>query len=315
MTWLVTGGAGYIGAHVVREFLSAGISIVVIDDLSTGIRERVPGAVPFYEGSVLDGTLLDHVLVTHEVIGVVHLAGKKSVPESICEPELYALVNTGGTESLMDACLRNKVRFVVFSSTAAVYGTVHSQNPITEDLDVAPINPYGVTKLEAEYAIEKATTTGKLDAIVFRYFNVGGAAASDLQDLSSGNLIPVVWRAIQENEPVHVFGTHLPTRDGTCIRDYVHVEDLAAAHLAAAKYLERGPRRTFEVINLGTGTGSTVFEVLAAVGNSEGVTVDWVPAPPREGDPVASTCDASKAALLLGWRANRALMDVVHRYH
>lgn len=313
MTWLITGGAGYIGAHVVRVFLKAGLRVVVLDDLSAGVRTRVPAEVPFYLGSVLDVDLLDRVMQDHTITGVVHMAGKKSVPESVREPDLYAQVNTGGTNALMDACLRNGVHHVVFSSTAAVYGMVDSNDPITEDVQVAPINPYGATKLYAEYAIAKATTTGKMHAIAFRYFNAGGAAEPELEDLHGENLIPIVRRALAAGEPVHVFGTHLPTRDGTCIRDYIHVEDLADAHLAAARYLEQGPRQAFEVINLGTGTGSTVLEVLAAVGAAEGVLVPWVADAPRAGDPVASTCDAGRAQALLNWNPRHTLGAIASR--
>lgn len=313
MTWLITGGAGYIGAHVIRVFRAAGMAVVVLDDLSAGIRERVPAEVPFVQGDVLDGELLDLVMREHAVQGVVHMAGKKSVPESVRKPELYERVNTGGTQVLVDACLRNGVRHVVFSSTAAVYGIVESNALITEDAQVAPINPYGATKLAAEYAIAKGTTTGALDAVAFRYFNVGGAAAPELEELHGENLIPVVRRAIAANQPVHVFGTGLPTRDGTCIRDYIHVQDLAEAHLAAARYLERGARQAFEVINLGTGTGSSVLEVLDAIGRVEGVTVRWVRNKPRLGDPIISTCDASRALDLLNWHATRGLTEIVQR--
>ena len=313
MTWLITGGAGYIGAHVVREFQAAGEPCIVLDDLSAGIRARVPADVPFVQADVLDADALDRVLGTYDIEGVVHLAGKKSVPESVRQPELYLRINTGGTESLLDACSRHGIRHVVFSSTAAVYGIIESDAPVTETAQVAPINPYGETKLAAEHAIEKATTSGRLDAIAFRYFNVGGSAAPELEDLYGENLIPILRRAIDSGESVAVFGTELPTRDGTCIRDYIHVQDLARAHLDAARYLRDGARQSFEVLNLGTGTGSTVLEVIAAVSRAEGVQVPWHPAPPRDGDPVASTCDASLAAEVLQWHPSLALQQIVAR--
>ena len=311
MTWLITGGAGYIGAHVLRAFVAAGMPVVVLDDLSTGVRERVPEAAPFVQGSILDVDLLDAVLVDHAVTGVVHVAGKKSVPESIARPEFYARQNVDGTRVLLAACVRHGVRHFVFSSSAAVYGVIESMQPITEDAPVVPINPYGQSKLDAERLVEKATTDGAIEAIAFRYFNVGGAKEPILEDTIGENLIPIVRRAIAAGKPVRVFGTDLPTRDGTCIRDYIHVEDLAAAHLAAARYLEGAPRAGFEVVNLGTGQGSTVLEVLDAISRAEGVPVPWEPALPRPGDPAASTCDASKAGDLLGWRAEHGLDDIV----
>lgn len=313
MTWLITGGAGYIGAHVVRVFRDAGIDVVVLDDLSAGVRERVPRDVPFYEGSVLDPSLLDHILVAHSVVGVVHLAGRKSVPESVLKPALYARVNVEGTQVLLDACLRSGVGNFVFSSSAAVYGMVDSPAPITEDAPVAPINPYGETKLDAERLLEKATTTGTMQAIAFRYFNVGGAATRELEDVHGGNLIPILYRALESGAPVGVFGTTLDTRDGSCIRDYVHVQDIAEAHLAAARYLMNEPRQAYEVLNLGTGNGSTVLEVIDAVSSAEGQAVPWVAAEPRPGDPVASTCDSSRAGDRLGWRATRTLAQIVTR--
>ncbi len=313
MTWLITGGAGYIGAHVVRVFGDAGESVVVLDDLSAGVRARVPEVVPFYEGSVLDADLLDLVMGSHDIVGVVHMAGKKSAPESVREPELYAHVNSDGTRVLLDACLRHAVRHFVFSSTAAVYGMVDSAAPITEDAPTIPINPYGQTKLDAEHALEKATTWGGIDAIAFRYFNVGGAASMELEDLHGENLLPILYRALDAQSTVQVFGVDLPTRDGSCIRDYVHVQDIAEAHLAAARYLVSGARQAFEVVNLGSGKGSTVLEVIAAVERVTGRSIDWQAAPPRDGDPVASTCDATRAADLLGWHASRTLDEIAAR--
>ena len=313
MTWLITGGAGYIGAHVVRAFRAAGEVCVVLDDLSAGVRSRVPNDVPFVQADVLDADALDRLFAEYAIEGVVHLAGKKSVPESVLQPDLYKRINTDGTKSLLEACLRHQVRHIVFSSTAAVYGIIESDAPVSETAQVAPINPYGETKLAAEHAIEKATTGGELDAIAFRYFNVGGAAAPELEDLHGENLIPILRRAIASDTPVQVFGTDLPTRDGTCIRDYIHVADLADAHLAAARYLRERPRQAFEVINLGSGTGSTVLEVIAAVSEAEGEAVPWQGAEPRIGDPVASTCNASLAATVLDWHPTRTLQEIATR--
>ena len=296
-----------------RAFRAAGEQCVVLDDLSAGVRSRVPSDVPFMQADVLDADALDRLFAEYAIEGVVHLAGKKSVPESVLRPDLYERINTDGTQSLLNACLRHHVRHVVFSSTAAVYGVIASDAPVPETAQVAPINPYGETKLAAEHAIEKATTAGELDAIAFRYFNVGGAAAPELEDLYGENLIPILRRAIASGTPVQVFGTELPTRDGTCIRDYIHVADLADAHLAAALYLREHPRQAFEVINLGTGTGSTVLEVIAAVAEAEGMSVPWQAAEARIGDPVASTCDASLAATVLSWHPTRALQAIATR--
>lgn len=313
MTWLITGGAGYIGAHVVREFRDAGLPVVVLDDLSTGVRDRVPADVPFVQGTILEATLLDRTLAEHLITGVVHIAGKKSVSESVVHPEYYQTQNVDGTGALLAACERHAVRHFVFSSSAAVYGVIDSAEPIDEDAPTVPINPYGQSKLDAERLVEKATTAGAMDAVAFRYFNVGGATEPLLEDVIGENLIPIVRRAIASGTPVRVFGTQLPTRDGSCIRDYIHVADLASAHLDAAMYLERGAQRGFEVINLGTGTGSTVLEVIAAISRAEQTDVSWVAADPRVGDPVASTCDARRAGARLGWQATHSLDDIVTR--
>lgn len=311
VTWLITGGAGYIGAHVVREFLKAAEPVVVIDDLTTGVRERVPSSVRFYEGSILDSNILDRIMTEQRVDGVVHIAGKKSVPESLENPAFYELENVQGTATLLAACMRHGIRHFVFSSSAAVYGSVETPDPIREDVAVHPVNPYGQTKLDAELLVAKATTDGAMNAVSFRYFNVAGAASPTLADRGTANLIPKVYRALEAGEPLEVYGIDHPTRDGTCVRDYIHVEDVAVAHVLAAIYLRDGEHYGHVVVNLGTGTGSTVLEVLAAVGRSVGCQVPWRAAPPRLGDPDASVCDASRAEAMFGWKARRTLDEMV----
>lgn len=312
MTWLITGGAGYIGAHVVKVFDEAGIPTVVLDDLSTGIRTRVPQHIPFVEGTILDAPLLDDVISQHRVTGIVHIAGKKSVPESVERPDFYHRENVGGTQSLLDACSRHDVRNFVFSSSAAVYGMVDTTDPLTEEAQTEPNNPYGQSKLDAERSIEKVVVNTSLRAIVFRYFNVWGAASDALEDVIGDNLFPVVRRALKSGTPMQVFGTDFPTRDGTAIRDYVHVLDIAEAHLLAAENLDKiGTEATFQVMNLGTGTGSTVLEVIGAIGRAAGENVPWIASDARDGDTASSLCNPSLAVRLLNWRCARSINDLM----
>lgn len=317
MNWLVTGGAGYIGAHIVRRLLESGRECVVLDDLSTGSRSRLPDTVPFVLGSILDGELVEETLRDHAVGGVLHLAGKKSAPESVLKPDLYEDVNVKGTQTVLNACKKRSVRAVVFSSTAAVYSGTLTTRSLTEDSALGPINPYGETKLLAEELLHEAASRGEVQVITFRYFNVAGADDWTLADTDGENLIPVLQRALDSGFSVPVFGTDLPTRDGTCIRDYVHVADIADAHLLAVESLERskGTLPPAAVLNLGTGRGATVLEVIAAVeaADREGRRLHWYSAPSRPGDPVSSTCDASRAAEILGWRPRRSLAECASR--
>jgi len=308
MTWMLTGGAGYIGAHIVRAFAAAGLPVVVLDDLSTGIRENVPPEVPFVLASVGDSGAVRAALREHHVTGVLHLAAQKAVGESVAKPLLYWDENVGGMRSLLQSCLDEGVDRVLFSSSAAVFG-----NPpvdfVTEETPVAPMSPYGETKLVGEWMLRDVAAATGLRWAALRYFNVAGAGAPELADRSVNNLVPMTFQALTEGRNPQLFGDDYDTRDGSCIRDYIHVVDLAEAHAAAAARLDEGP--IGEVFNVGRGEGVTVSEVFATVREVTGIdfTVDVVGR--RAGDPAAYFADATKIGKELDWTARLDLTDMV----
>jgi UDP-glucose 4-epimerase len=307
-TWLLTGGAGYIGSHITAALRRSGRDVVVLDDLSTGLRDRVPADVPFVEGSVLDTGRVAAALREHRVDGVVHLAAKKRVEESMQDPLLYYRENVGGLESLLRAMTDAGVGRIVFSSSAAVWGTPSSER-VDEDEPTNPISPYGESKLIGEWMLRSVGRVTGLRWAALRYFNVAGSGAPELADTSVGNLIPLVFRALVAGEPPKVFGDDYPTRDGTCVRDYIHVADLADAHVAAARKLEAGPLA--EVYNIGRGEGVTVKEVLDVAREVVGRPFEYDVVGRRAGDPAAYFTDPGKAERGLGWRATRDLRDMV----
>jgi len=308
MTWMLTGGAGYIGAHIVRAFDAAGLPTVVLDDLSTGIRENVPASVPFVRASVADSEAVRGALREHRVTGVLHLAAQKAVAESVAKPLLYWDENVGGMRSLLQSCLDEGVDRVLFSSSAAVFG-----NPpvdfVTEETPVAPMSPYGETKLVGEWMLRDLAAATGLRWAALRYFNVAGAGAPELADRSVNNLVPMTFQALAEGRNPQLFGDDYDTRDGSCVRDYIHVVDLAEAHAAAAARLDEAPMG--EVFNVGRGEGVTVSEVFATVRDVTGIdfAVDVVGR--RAGDPAAYFADATKIGKELGWTARLDLADMV----
>jgi UDP-glucose 4-epimerase len=308
MSWLVTGGAGYIGAHVVRALAAAGEPVVVLDDLTTGRRERVPAGVPLVVGSVLDSTLLRQVMADHHVSGVVHLAGKKAVAESIERPLHYYRENVVGFESLLQAMNERCVGSLVFSSSAAVYGLPDSAL-VSEDAPTEPMNPYGATKLVCERMLRDVGEATGLNWVALRYFNVAGAADPDLIDVGVSNLIPMTFQAIKTGRRPRIFGDDYPTADGTCIRDYIHVVDLAEAHLAAVRAMGAGRHQA--VYNVGRGVGASVRQVLSMVAEVTGVVCDGEVVGRRAGDPASVVADPQRIAQSLGWRARHGLRDMI----
>jgi len=279
MTWLITGGAGYIGSHVVHEFLSDGQDVVVYDSLINGSISRVPKNVVFIQGDIRDTAMLRKTLQEKSITGIIHLAALKSVSESVIFPKLYKEVNEKATKSIIEIAESLGIINFIFSSTAAVYG-----NPqdgfVTELADTSPISPYGASKLAAEEYLSQKITTGKLEGTSLRFFNVIGAANSMLADSSGSNLLPILVDKISRGITPEIFGTDYPTPDGTCIRDYVDVKDIARAHLIAAKRAHLLPSK----INVGTGTGRSVREVINLVAIAMKVKVEPLELPRREGD-------------------------------
>jgi UDP-glucose 4-epimerase len=306
MTWLVTGGAGYIGAHVVRAMVEDGQDVVALDDLSTGRRERVHPGVPLVEGSVLDRGALATAL--DGVTGVVHIAAKKQVGESVADPLLYYRENLDGLRTLLEGCREQGIDRFVFSSSAATYG-MPDVDLVTEDTPENPLSPYGESKLVGEWLLRDCSTAFGLRTMALRYFNVAGAACPELGDPGVFNLVPLVFRALAKGERPRVFGADYPTPDGTCIRDYVHVADIAAAHLAAARALDGGAGGA--TYNIGRGTGSSVLEVLRVIGQVTGLDVTHDVVDRRPGDPARVVAAVDRIRADLGFTAQHDLRAMV----
>ncbi|MDP9443289.1 MAG: UDP-glucose 4-epimerase GalE [Actinomycetota bacterium] len=314
MTVLVTGGAGYIGAHVVRLLRQRGDKVVVADDLSTGAADRLGDATLVEVDLAGDEAVgkLAAVLQEHAVEAVIHIAARKQVGESAQRPTWYYAQNVGGNANLLLAMEQAGVTKLMFSSSAATYGLpdVPDDALIDEDAAPRPISPYGETKLVCEWMNRAAGAAWGLRSVNLRYFNVAGAGWPDLGDPGVFNLIPIALRALTGGGQPAVFGDDYPTADGTCVRDYVHVLDLADAHLAALAYLDR-EERPYDVFNVGTGTGASVREVLAQVATATGLPVRPRVTGRRPGDPARLVADVSRIADVLGWRATHDLPAIV----
>lgn len=315
-TWMITGGAGYIGAHIMRAMRDAGFDTVVVDDLSSGIAERVPGDVPLVVAPIQDRALMARVMREHEVTGVIHLAAKKAVAESVERPLFYFDENVGGLVQLLFAMDDAGVNNIIYSSSASVYGSPQD-GYVTEHSATHPVSPYGQTKVAGEWLVRdaakaRALAGRALSQISLRYFNVAGAGSPDLGDTSVANLIPMVFRALGAGTVPEIFGTDYATPDGTCIRDYVHVVDLAKAHVAAAKACQSAdPGETKLTLNVGTGEGTSVREVMRVVREVTGI--DFVPREVgrRPGDPALLVARADLIANVLEWCPHFGLREIV----
>jgi len=312
MRVLVTGGAGYIGSHMAKLLVETGAQVTVLDDLSTGHPEAVRGR-DFVKGDIADVSFMKKLLQEKAIEAVVHFAASSLVGESMADPLKYYRRNIGGTAALLQAMHEAKVTRIVFSSTAAVYGDP-VRIPIDEAHPTQPVNPYGASKLAVERMLSDCSAAYGIGAVVLRYFNAAGADPSgDLGERHDPetHLIPLVLQAAAaRRESISVYGNDWPTRDGTCVRDYIHVSDLCVAHLQALEWLANGGR--YEVFNLGNGEGATVLEVIEAARRVTGKPIKIVPSPRRAGDPPSLVADASKARRVLGWQPARAdIEDIV----
>ena len=298
---LVTGGAGYIGSHVVRQLGEAGESVIVLDNLSTGFEKAVTTG-EFVEGDTADAALLDRILSEHDVDTVMHFAAKTIVPESVADPLRYYRNNTANTLNVLEACKRHGVRNFVFSSTAAVYGILET-GKAEETTLTAPINPYGTSKLMSEWMLRDFAAAGGPNYVALRYFNVAGSEPGGRIGQSTPHatlLVKVACEAVVgKRDKVSIFGTDYPTPDGTCLRDYIHVEDLAAAHVDALGYLRDGGEST--TLNCGYGHGYSVREVLDAVERAAGEPLNIAEGPRRAGDPPELVAVADRIRSVLGW--------------
>ena len=312
MTWLITGGAGYIGAHIVTAGLDHLDSVSVLDDLSTGFENRLSSSVKKFQVSLQDLDGLKRSFESSNVSHVIHLAAKKRVGESIEKPDYYWRENVVGFENLLSVMAEFGVKNLLFSSSAAVYGQPHlaTGSLISEVDSCEPINPYGETKLEGERLAQQYAMNHNASVIALRYFNVAGAGRKDLGDRYTYNLIPIVFEAIDRGESPIVFGSDYETPDGTCIRDYVHVRDLADAHIAALELIDRsGPR--FDVVNIGTGVGASVIEVIETISEVTGKVIQPKFVDRRQGDPAHLVADVGKAKEVLDWESRFDLRDII----
>jgi UDP-glucose 4-epimerase len=310
---LITGGAGFIGSVLTAYLLDHGYEVVVVDDLSTGHSQRIDSRARFIQASILEKSALVAALVG--VNAVIHCAAKSLVEESVSSPDLYNQMNTEGTRDLLEAMNEAGVSNIVFSSTAAVYGDSKIQ-PILESCELKPVNPYGKSKIEAERFISTFCSIG-FAGITFRYFNVAGSYQSSSGQLHIENhdnethLIPKIMRNYIKNKDkfqVEIYGDNWPTKDGSCIRDYLHVIDLANAHLLALDALEAGKNQVF---NLGSGSGYSVFEVIDEIENVVGGKLNQVISPARSGDPAVLLADIDKARKELGWIPKANLNQII----
>jgi UDP-glucose 4-epimerase len=309
MSWLVTGGAGYIGAHVVRALGAAGLAPVVLDDLSTGLERFMPDGVPLVRASILDGDAVRRAIRAHDVTGVVHVAGFKYAGVSVQRPLHTYRQNVTGTATLLAAMADCGVDRMVFSSSAAVYGTPDT-DVVTEQSACVPESPYGESKLIGEWLMRDQSTAAGLRFTALRYFNVVGSGDPALFDTSPHNLFPLVFDALVDGRTPVIFGDDYPTPDGTNVRDYIHVADLALAHVAAARRLDAG-RMLEPAYNLGSGTGGSVAEIMAAVADVTGIPFAPDIAPRRPGDPARIVANGDLAAHDLDWRMRHTLHEMV----
>jgi UDP-glucose 4-epimerase len=309
MAWLVTGGAGYIGSHVVRAFLAEGIDVVVLDDLSSGHADFVPADVPFVQGTLLDTELLARTFAEYSISGVVHVAGFKYAGVSVSRPLHTYEQNVTATALLLAAMQDAGVGRIVFSSSAAVYGTPFT-DLVTEETAKSPESPYGESKLIGEWLLRDQAVAAGLAHTSLRYFNVVGSGAAELRDTSPHNLFPMVFEALIEGRTPRVNGNDYQTEDGTCVRDYIHVADLAVSHVAAARRLDAG-EEIAPVYNLGSGDGVSVGQIMSTVASVTGIQFTPEIGPRRTGDPDRIVASGEMAARDLNWKMRHSLEDMV----
>ena len=304
---LVTGGAGYIGAHVAAELLKSGYSIRIYDDFSNGLHRRVDGKFR----DIVDGDILDRVKLLAALDGidaVIHLAAKKAVEESVKDPLKYYENNVGGTLNLLGAMAAKGVKQLVYSSSAAVYSP-NDKEAVVEDDPTAPLSPYGASKLLAEQLISSVGSAEQISNISLRYFNVVGSNIAEFGDNSKDNLVPKVFLALKNGKRPQIYGSDYPTPDGTCIRDYIHVQDLALAHLAALKKVESG--YISQVYNVGSGKGYSVKEMMDQISKSLGRDINPELSPARAGDSPKLIASIDKIKEQLGWSPKASLKEMI----
>ncbi len=309
---LVTGAAGYIGSHMAGMLLQAGYPVIVFDNLSSGVKSWVPHEAIFIKGDLCNTPDLDHLFKKYSIETVIHFAAKINIPESLLKPQIYYRNNVSATANLLSVMAENKVRRIVFSSTAAVYGTPE-KNPVTEKFLTEALNPYGTSKLMCEKILQDMAKTKSIDFIVFRYFNVAGwntRRSWPTEDRpQTTHLISNVMRALKENRPMTIYGTDYKTHDGTGVRDFIHVVDLCKAHLLAIKALKKGIIN--EVFNLGSGHGFSVLDIINMAALVVGKPVPHKAGPRRRADVASVVASFAKAKRILGWEPQFNLETII----
>lgn len=306
--WLVTGGAGYIGSHVVLKMSEAGFEVVVLDNLSSGLIERIPVGVNFIKGDICDFDLVSQLLLENKVEGIINLAALKSVEESKQIPEEYERINHLGTKILVDCAIKAGAKVFIQSSTAAVYGKSDS-GLVSETSELSPISPYGESKVLAEREVERFIGKDGRRGTCLRYFNVLGSESPLLKDNSKANVVPMVLEALAKGAPPQIFGDDYQTKDGTCIRDYIHVSDIARAHVLAVIKLQTGVLPP--AINIGTGHGYSVREVMREILVQSSSKNEPIVVGRREGDPAILISDVTLIRELLGFKAELSLFQMI----
>lgn len=321
MTWLVTGGAGFIGSHVVQTMTQAGERVCVVDDLSTGNKNRLADGVDFEQTSVRDRSALDSIIRDYQITGIIHIAGKKQVPESVQRPLWYYQENLNGLRTLLEAAAEGGVKRFIFSSSAAVYGNpADPRGFVSEDSLCAPESPYAQTKLVGEWLVRATAQAHDLSYIVLRYFNVAGCASPQMSDVGLFNLVAKVFESLEREEAPLIFGGDYSTPDGTTIRDYIHVSDIADAHLAAVKRL-KDKDQTALTLNVGRGQGTSTREMITEILRISRVEIEPVVRERRPGDLAVSIAVADRIKAELGWSAQYNITDMISsawagwRYH
>lgn len=321
MRVLVVGGAGYIGSFMARRLLECGHTVVIVDNLSAGNRKSLPPNVEFHEGDIGDGLFLESVMGSGSLDAIMHFAAKIMVGESVLHPDRYYDNNIAKVLTLLDVAVKHKCHTFVFSSSAAVYGNPE-YIPIDEHHPANPINPYGFSKFVIERVLMDYCKAYGLRAIALRYFNAAGAALDGSCGESQAvkqNLIPIILANLEKGGTTKIFGNDYDTPDGTCIRDYIHIEDIAGAHLMGLEYLISRPESYWDVFNLGTGNGTSVKEVIDAVCIASGRNVETEIAPRREGDPARLVASSEKAKRFFGWSPGHSDIETIvksaYRWH
>lgn len=306
--WLVTGGAGYIGSHVLFKMKEAGFALATLDNLSSGLVKRIPSGVNLIEGDICDSDLVSRVLTENHIEGIINLAALKSVEESKRIPDEYERINHLGTKILVDCAILAGVKIFIQSSTAAVYGNSES-GFVSETSELNPISPYGQSKVLAEKEVARFVQEGGRRGTSLRYFNVLGSESPLLKDNSKANVVPMVLEALAKGTPPEIFGDDYLTKDGTCIRDYIHVSDIARAHVLAAIKLQGGTLPP--AINIGTGHGYSVREVMSEILVQSNSNTEPVVVSRREGDPAVLVARVDLALEAMGFTADRSLGEMI----